>query len=83
LKASGVPSRSLVIRGLAAIVGFVVGPVVGVFIGFVVGVYASEYQRVGARMAWPSTKSALRASLSRWLSNSHPPCWPQQCGSWG
>ena len=61
LKASSVPSRSLVIGGLAAIVGFFVVPIVGVLIGFVVGVYASEFQRVGARMAWPSTKVALRA----------------------
>ena len=44
-----------------AIVGFFVVPVVGVFIGFVLGIYASEVQRVGARMAWPSTKAALRA----------------------
>lgn len=44
-----------------AIVGFFVVPVVGLFIGFVLGIYASEHQRVGARMAWPSTKAALRA----------------------
>ena len=36
-------------------------PVVGLFIGFVLGVYLSELQRVGPRMAWPSTKAALRA----------------------
>jgi uncharacterized protein len=61
LRASGVPNRSLVAGGLVAIVGFFVVPVVGVFIGFVLGVYMSEHQRVGARMAWPSTKNALRA----------------------
>jgi uncharacterized protein YqgC (DUF456 family) len=61
LRADGVPSRSLVVGGLSAIVGFFVIPVVGVVIGFVLGVYASEVQRVGARMAWPSTKAALRA----------------------
>jgi uncharacterized protein len=61
LKARGVPHRSLVIGGLVAIVGFFVVPVVGLFIGFVVGTYASELQRVGARMAWPSTTVALRA----------------------
>ena len=33
----------------------------GLFIGFGLGVYASEYERVGAQMAWPSTKAALRA----------------------
>ena len=36
-------------------------PLVGLLIGFVVGTYASEFQRVGGRMAWPSTKAALRA----------------------
>ena len=61
LRASGVPNRSLVIGGLVAIVGFFVVPVVGLFIGFVLGVYSSELQRVGARMAWPSTRAALRA----------------------
>src|SRR5688572_24778910 len=43
LSARGVPNRSLVIGGLAAIVV----PVVGVVIGFILGVYASELQRVG------------------------------------
>jgi len=61
LRTEGVPNRSLVVGGLAAIVGFFLVPVVGVFIGFVLGVYASELQRVGARRAWPSTKAALRA----------------------
>ena len=61
LSVSGVPKRSLVIGALVAIAGFFVVPVVGLFIGFVLGVYASECQRVGARLAWPSTKAALRA----------------------
>jgi hypothetical protein len=61
LRDDGVPNRSLIVGGLAAIVGFFVVPVVGVFIGFVLGVYASEFQRVGARTAWPSTVAALRA----------------------
>ena len=61
LKTQGVPNRSLVIGGLVAIVGFFIVPVVGLLVGFVVGIYASELQRVGGRMAWPSTKAALRA----------------------
>jgi uncharacterized protein len=61
LKTQGVPNRSLVIGGLVAIVGFFVIPVVGLVIGFVVGTYASEFQRVGPRSAWPSTRAALRA----------------------
>ena len=62
LRAKGVPNRSLMIGGLLAIAGFFVVPVVGLLIGFVLGVYASELQRVGARMAWPSTKAALHAA---------------------
>ena len=61
LRAAGVPTRSLVVGGFLAIVGFFVVPVVGVLIGLVVGVYASEVQRVGRGPAWPSTKAALRA----------------------
>ena len=62
LRARGVPSRSLVIGGFVAIVGFFVVPVVGLIIGFVIGVYASELQRVGPRAAWPSTTAAMRAA---------------------
>ena len=62
LRTRGVPSRSLVIGGLIAIVGFFLVPLVGLLMGFVVGVYASELQRVGPRMAWPSTTAALRAA---------------------
>lgn len=61
LRTDGVPNRSLVVGGLVAIVGFFVVPIVGVLIGFVLGIYASEVQRVGARLAWPSTRAALRA----------------------
>ena len=61
LKASGVPTRTLVAGGVLAFVGFFVVPVVGMFIGFVLGVYAAERARVGAAGAWPSTKAALRA----------------------
>lgn len=61
LKASGVPTRTLVAGGILAFVGFFVVPVVGMFIGFVLGVYVAERARVGADGAWPSTKAALRA----------------------
>lgn len=61
LKASGVPTRTLVVGGVLAFVGFFVVPVVGMFIGFVLGVYVAERARVGAGAAWPSTKAALRA----------------------
>lgn len=61
LTAAGVPTRTLVWGGAAAVVGFFVVPVVGLVVGFVLGVYAAEHRRVGPRAAWPSTTAALRA----------------------
>jgi uncharacterized protein YqgC (DUF456 family) len=60
LKAS-VPTSTLVVGGLLAVVGFFVIPVVGMLVGFPIGVYAAERVRVGGAGAWPSTKAALRA----------------------
>lgn len=62
LAAAGVPTRTLVAGGLVGIVGFFVIPVVGLLVGFVLGVYLSETRRVGADLAWPTTKAALRAT---------------------
>jgi uncharacterized protein len=56
-----VPTRTLVVGGLCAVVGFFVIPVVGALVGFPVGVYLAERVRVGAEGAWPSTRAALRA----------------------
>lgn len=61
LKATGVPNRSLFTGALLGILGFFVVPVIGLFLGFVLGVYLSELKRVGADLAWPTTRSALRA----------------------
>lgn len=61
LKASGVPTRSILLGSLLGILGFFVVPVVGLFVGFVLGVYLSEHQRVGAALAWPSTRAAVTA----------------------
>jgi uncharacterized protein YqgC (DUF456 family) len=61
LKSSGVPNRTLLVGALVGFIGFFVIPVVGLFIGFVLGVYVAERARVGAALAWPSTKEALRA----------------------
>lgn len=61
LKASGVPTRTLVVGAILAFVGFFVIPVVGMFIGFVLGIYAAERARVGSAQAWPSTVGALKA----------------------
>jgi uncharacterized protein YqgC (DUF456 family) len=60
LKAA-VPTSTLVVGGLFAVVGFFVIPVVGMLVGFPIGVYVAERVRVGAAGAWPSTRSALRA----------------------
>ncbi len=61
LKRAGIPGRTQWIGAAAAVVGVFVVPVVGIFLGFVLGVYLAERQRVGAALAWPSTKAALRA----------------------
>lgn len=60
LKAA-VPTSTLVVGGVAAVVGFFVIPVVGALVAFPVGIYLAERVRVGHAGAWPSTKAALRA----------------------
>jgi uncharacterized protein YqgC (DUF456 family) len=60
LKAT-VPSSTLLLGGVGAIVGFFVIPIVGALAGFPIGVYVAERMRVGGEAAWPSTKAALRA----------------------
>jgi uncharacterized protein YqgC (DUF456 family) len=60
LKAA-VPTSTLVVGGVGAVVGFFVIPVVGALVGFPIGVYVAERARVGGAGAWPSTRAALRA----------------------
>ena len=60
LKAA-VPTTTLVVGGLFAIVGFFVIPVVGMLVGFPIGIYVAERVRVGPAGAWPSTRAALGA----------------------
>jgi uncharacterized protein YqgC (DUF456 family) len=60
LKAA-VPTSTLVVGGLVAVVGFFVIPVVGMLVGFPIGIYVAERVRVGPAGAWPSTVAALRA----------------------
>lgn len=63
LKAAGVPNRTLIIGGLAGIVGFFVVPVFGLVIGFILGVWLAEQARLReAKPAWESTKHALKAA---------------------
>jgi uncharacterized protein YqgC (DUF456 family) len=61
LRASGVPTSSMLAGGVLGVVGFFVVPVVGLVLGFVLGVYLSELHRVGAGPAWPATKAAVKA----------------------
>lgn len=63
VSAAGVPRRSLLVAGLAGIVGFVVVPVVGLLLGFVLGLYAMEHLRLrDSAAARESAWVALRAT---------------------
>lgn len=62
-RAAGVPSRSLVIAGVAGIVGFFVVPVIGLLLFFPAGLYLAEYARLrDPRAALASAKVALVAT---------------------
>jgi uncharacterized protein YqgC (DUF456 family) len=62
-RAAGVPQRSLVIAGLAGIIGFFVVPVIGLLLFFPAGLFLAEYLRLQDRaLAWRSTLVALKAT---------------------
>lgn len=61
LQVAGVPASTQWIGAALGVVGFFVVPVVGLFVGFVLGVYVAELRRLGAALAGPSTRAALRA----------------------
>ena len=62
LRQTGVSTWSILAGGVLAIVGFFLIPVVGLFLGFVVGIFLAEWIRLSRPdLAWPSTKSALKA----------------------
>lgn len=61
LKASGVPTSTLLLGAVLGVIGFFVVPVVGLVLGFVLGVYLGELQRLGRAQAWPATVEALKA----------------------
>ncbi|MCH8612637.1 DUF456 family protein [Arsenicicoccus dermatophilus] len=62
LKAAGVPTSSLVVGVVVAIVGGFVIPVIGALPGFVLGVFVGELARLKvARTAWAATTHAVRA----------------------
>ena len=63
LSAAGVPGRSILVGGIAAIVGFFLIPLVGLVVGFIGGLYVAEQVRLGD---WPEARSttwlAMRAT---------------------
>jgi uncharacterized protein YqgC (DUF456 family) len=63
MTAAGVPGRSIVVGGVAAIVGFFVIPVVGLIVGFIGGVYVAEHARLRQwEAARQSTWVAMKAT---------------------
>lgn len=63
LRRRQIPSRSVIVAGICAIIGMFVVPVVGLFLGFAVGLFGSEYLRVrDAREALSLSLDALKAT---------------------
>jgi uncharacterized protein len=63
LAAAGVPGRSILIGGVAAIVGFFLIPVVGLIVGFIGGLYVAEHVRLRDwTLAKESTWAAMKAT---------------------
>jgi uncharacterized protein YqgC (DUF456 family) len=63
LKKAAVPNRSLVVGGVAGVIGFFVIPVIGLPLLFILGIYVAEQLRLRDRgRAWVSTKAAIRAT---------------------
>lgn len=61
MRAADVGTKTLLAGAVLGIIGFFVIPVVGLIIGFVLGVYLAELAaRHDQRMAWTSTKQALK-----------------------
>ena len=62
LHRTGVPARSIVVGAVFGIIGFFLIPFLGLPIGVVLGVFLAELVRLSqTRLAWQSTKSALKA----------------------
>lgn len=63
MKRSEVPTSTIVIGGIAGVIGFFVVPVVGLFLFFAAAVFLVELARRGDRAtAWRATVAALQAS---------------------
>ncbi|MEU5716887.1 DUF456 domain-containing protein [Streptomyces sp. NPDC020403] len=60
---AGAPRRTLMLGGIAAIIGFFVVPVAGAVLGYAGAVYGAERLRLGSRGAgWASLTSVMRAT---------------------
>jgi uncharacterized protein len=63
LRSAGVPSRSILIGAVVAVIGFFAIPAFGLPLGFIAGVLISEVARVGKfNDAWDSTWVAMKAT---------------------
>lgn len=60
MTAAGVPGRSIVVGGLAAIAGFFLIPVVGLVVGFIGGVYVAEHLRLSD---WTAARSSTWVAM--------------------
>lgn len=60
MQAAGVPGRSIMIGGVAAIAGFFLIPVVGLFVGFIGGVYVAEHLRL---QSWPAARQSTWVAM--------------------
>ncbi len=60
LTAAGVPGRSILVGGVAAIVGFFVIPVVGLVVGFIGGLYLAEHLRL---RDWPQARESTWVAM--------------------
>lgn len=62
-RTASVPNSSLVLAGIAGIVGFFVVPVIGLFVFFPAGLFVAEYLRLRDRSrAWASAMTGLKAT---------------------
>lgn len=60
LRQVGIPTTTLIVSALLALVGFFIVPVIGAVVGFIGGVYLLERRRLG-EAAWGSTVASVRA----------------------
>ena len=61
IRDAGVPRSTVAAAAALGVLGFFVLPVIGGPIGFVFGTYLAERRRLGPGLAWPSTRTSLRA----------------------